>query len=161
MIRVVYGELRGSVKSVLRLADGSRAITLDDGTSVRSRKMRQSQWQGANCHGADVKPSLTVVIRTDEKNTMGYAVRVTDQPVATIGHDGEPPVSQGKPVTISSFTVDTPGPLKGGDSLKATLRGSAGAQAAFSVPGVVDTIPMTETSPASTRARISSPATPT
>jgi hypothetical protein len=72
-------------------------------------------------------------------NTMG-------PPTAAIP-TGPPPGAGATAVAIDSFTTDASRALKIGDTINATLQGTPGATASFSIPNIVDNVPMHETSP--------------
>jgi hypothetical protein len=57
-----------------------------------------------------------------------------------------PPQSNARPV-INSFTHDGRGWLRAGSTLHATLRGTAGGQASFRIPGLTEAVPLRETAP--------------
>ncbi len=50
-------------------------------------------------------------------------------------------------VIVTSFTIDASGPLAAGNTVRATLTGSPGGKAFFSIPMVVDRVVMKETAP--------------
>lgn len=88
--------------------------------------------------GAAVKwqaASRTVIISTNE--------------IASVGNNEQPGNSSSTPGTpeVTAFTHDGARTLRGGDVLTATLRGTPGGVASFSVPGIATakTVPMKET----------------
>lgn len=58
-----------------------------------------------------------------------------------------PPGEVAVAVQISTFSVDRAGPLKAGDRLQATLTGSPGGRASFTMLNVSGEVPMSETTP--------------
>ena len=106
----------------------------------------------------DVKPYESVVIRTNPGNSLGYGVAVVtpDAPNPTPPGAGNVPapnpgggVLEGTSVSVdvTSFVTNADKPLRAGEVLIATLAGSPSGKADFSIPGVVDNVPMTEISP--------------
>jgi hypothetical protein len=59
--------------------------------------------------------------------------------------------------TVSAFSHDATGPLHAGQTLTATLQGTPGGQASFTVPGVADAVPMREVSPGVYTGRLTVP----
>lgn len=136
-----YEELDGVVKDIVPLSDSSRLILFDNGTSIQTPMAAPITQNGAPAAWSDVAKGLRVAVRTQADHKIGYAVAIEGAPPAEA-----PPVPE-RNLSISSFQVNAAGPLKGGDTLTATLRGSAGGDAQFSIPGVVDDVPMKEQQP--------------
>ena len=85
---------------------------------------------------------------------MGYGVAVATATTPNPAPPGETPPAPGNPgvplgaaasVEVTSFTTDASKPLRAGDTLTATLSGSPGGKATFSIPGVAEDLPMKET----------------
>lgn len=155
-----YGEVRGTVKSVSgALANGNQIVTLNDGTVVEVVPNVPVSMAGRAVALSDVQPNESVVIRTNPGNKLGFGVAVatTDDPNPTppgqfIDTPGQVQAANqannnGGTAGISSFTQSAQGPLKAGDVLTTTLAGTPGAKASFAIPGVVESVPMRETSP--------------
>jgi hypothetical protein len=153
-----YGEVRGTVKSIGKLANGDNVITLNDGTTVELVRDAPVTMGGRRIAISDVMPDETVVISTNPGNSLGFGVAVVTggnpapTPPGTVGNNatGGGTLGSGSSnaaVTVDSFTHDANRPLKTGDVLTATLRGTPGGRASFAIPGVVDEVAMRETSP--------------
>lgn len=71
--------------------------------------------------------------------------RTVDISTTDTGAGSVPPATGA--LAISSFTHDADGWLKGGDTLRATLRGTPDAAASFQLPGVVSNVSMRQVSP--------------
>ena len=143
IVKASYSIVRGTVSNILRLADGSHVITFDDGTNIQVAPGSSVTQNDTAANWDDIHPGKVVEVRNDPHTQIGYGVRIAgDQPRPPMPGDQSGPAA-----TIDSFTVDTPGPLKGGDSLRVTLRGTPGSKAAFAVPSVADDVPMTESAP--------------
>jgi len=141
-----YGEVRGSVKSVGQLANGNRVVTLDDGTTVEIVKDAPVLMEDQPIDFRDIKSGEDVVIRTNPDNNLGFGVAVVT------GNNNHPTPPDGRrdhnaDVAVSSFEQDATRPLRAGDVLTAKLTGTSGGSAMFAIPGVVDNVPMQETSP--------------
>ncbi len=68
--------------------------------------------------------------------------------IATGPSQGPPPGGAGPgAVSITSFTQNATGWLRGGSSFQVTMEGTPGGVATFEIPGVVDQAPMRETTP--------------
>ncbi len=86
-------------------------------------------------------------------NAATYTVDITtmagssDQPIDP--NQYRPPTTNPQPgnIAITSFDVDQSGLLRGGAQMRFTLMGTPGGQASFTIPGVAQDIPMTESSP--------------
>lgn len=163
IITDTYGEVRGTIVSIGKLPNGNSAITLDSGKIVELAPGAPISYGGRRVDLSDVKTYEKAVIRTNPSNNMGYGVAV----ITAANPNPTPPGQLPNPfpnnpanpapanplppgavsVQVNSFTVDADKPLRGGDTLKATLAGTPGGKASFSIPGVVDTVTMQETSP--------------
>ena len=142
IIRVTYGDITGTLKSVTALPDGSSVVTLNDGQSRQVAPDAQITMAGRPIHLSDILPDERVVIRTDPKTKIAYSVNVpaghpNATPDSADNGSGAGTVSQTGPLTISSFTIDSSRPLKAGDSISARLEGTPGQRAIVSIPGVV------------------------
>jgi len=92
--------------------------------------------------GAEVRwnaATYTVDITTADAGTT-----VKTDPNQYLPIRNNPPVGA---ASITSFDVDHAGTFRGGEELKLTLVGTPGGTATFSIPGVIQDIPMTETQP--------------
>lgn len=93
--------------------------------------------------GADVKwnsATYTVNITTSD---IGGANQQID-PNQYTPPKNNPPIDN---VSISSFDMDRRGTIRGGQELRFTLLGTPGGAATFSIPGVIQDVPMTENQP--------------
>ena len=157
-----FGEVRGTIKSVSgALPNGDQIVTLNDGTVVEVIPNVPVTMSGRSVALSDLMPNENVVIRTNPGNKMGFGVAVvtTDDPNPTppgqfvdtpgqaqnVGQNTTP--GGNATVGITSFTQSAQGPLKAGDILTTTLSGTPGAKASFAIPGVIESVPMRETSP--------------
>ncbi len=141
-IRVRYGELVGTMKSVERLPDGTSIITLDDGQSRQVARDAFIEMAGQRIGLHEILPGERITIRTNSDNQIAYEIDVHTQ-----GGNTNTVQSPSGPLTISSFEIDTNHPLKAGDLIHATLRGTPGQLAFFTVPGVQNIVRMMETRP--------------
>ncbi len=139
-VTVTVGQVTGTVKAISRLPNGDAVITLNDGKAVELMPGTPITMGGRHISLSDVLPDEKVVIRTNPASGLGTGVAVV---VANNPH----PVPPGAAPTVTSFTQDAARPLRAGDVLTATLTGTPGGQASFTVPGVVDRVPMRETAP--------------
>ncbi|BDI28114.1 hypothetical protein CCAX7_001650 [Capsulimonas corticalis] len=151
-IIATYGQVHGTVKSIGRLADGSRVITLNDGTTVQLEQNAPVTMNGRTITLKEVMPDEHVLVRTNPSNSLGYAVVVNpehgqNQPVG----DNNFPPGAGYPVgsgpQITSFTHNGGREMRMGGVLHAEMRGTPGGTATFDIPGVASGIPLAETSP--------------
>jgi len=145
-IVATFGEVRGTVKSIGRLANGNRVVTLDDGTTVEVARDAPILMEGQPIDFRDIKAGEDVAIRTNPDNQLGYGIAV----VTGSNPNPVPPSDQqggNGPVSVSSFVQDANRPLRAGDVLNTRLMGTPGATAMFAIPGVVENVPMQETSP--------------
>lgn len=169
VLTATFGQVTGTVVSIGHLADGSAALTLDSGRIVELTADAPITFGGRTVGLSDIMPYETVVIRTNPSNSLGYGVAVSTAanpnptPPGAAPIVGPLPTAQNPPgahdpnagvldgnvstVEVTSFTQDSTKPLRIGSVLKATLGGTPGGKAMFSIPGVADNIPMTETSP--------------
>ena len=169
VLTATFGQVKGTVVSIGHLADGNAALTLDSGRTVELTADAPITFGGRTVGLSDIMPYETVVIRTNPDNSLGYGVAVSTAanpnpaPPGAAPIVGPLPATQNLPgahdpnagvldgnvstVEVTSFTQDSTKPLHIGSVLKATLSGTPGGKATFSIPGVADSIPMTETSP--------------
>ena len=170
VVTATFGQVKGTVVSIGHLADGNAALTLDSGRVVELTADAPLTFGGRTIGLSDIKPYEAVVIRTNPSNSLGYGVAVSTAanpnpipPGAAPNAGPLPPTLPGEnplpaqdpnvlkgnvaAVEVTSFTQDAAKPLHNGSVLKATLSGTPGGKATFSIPGVADNIPMTETSP--------------
>lgn len=148
-ITASYGQVRGTVKSIGMLANGDHVITLNDGVTVEIAPDAPVTMDGNPIAISDIMSDERVVVRTNPDNSIGYGVAL-----ATGGaQNPTPPANTDLPtdnsgaIQVTSFSDDATRAMRSGDVLTATLRGTPDGQAYFSVPGVVDSVPMVETSP--------------
>ena len=161
VITATFGQVKGTIVSIGHLASGAATLTLDSGRTIELAAGAPITFEGAVVGLSDVKPYETVVIRTNPANSLGYGVAVstaTNQNPTPPGTTSPPVISPADPnaailkgnvssVEVTSFTDDAKKPLKAGDVLKATLSGTPGGKATFSIPGVAEDTPMAETAP--------------
>lgn len=140
-ITASYGEVKGTVKSVGRLASGNNIITLDDGTTVELERDAPVTMAGNGIKLSDVKPGETVVVRTNPGNNVGFGVAVVT------GNNPNPTPPGQVAVSVSSIAYNSTRPLRAVDSLLVTLKGTPGGKASFSVPGLTEDVAMKETAP--------------
>ena len=140
-IASTFGELRGTLKSVGRMPDGTRVITLNDGTTVELAPDADVTMNGRKVALSDILPDESLRIRTNASNSLASHIYVNP------GNGPARPPRGGNAPSVTAFRVDARGPLRSGEKLVATLTGTPGAVASFSIPGVVDSVPMTEVSP--------------
>ncbi len=153
IITATFGEVKGTIVGIGRLASGNSAITLDSGRVVELTPDAPVTFGGLPVALADLKRAEQVVIRTNPANSLGYGVAVVtaDAPNPTPPGEAPAPVGPLPPgataVEVTSFTTDAAKPLRAGDTLTATLAGTPGGKATFSIPGVAEDIAMRESSP--------------
>jgi len=137
---------KSGVDLVLRLGDrhamlNGRDIQLDvPAQEIRGSTMVPLRFVG-EALGADVRwdaVASTVNITTSANTNVD--VNQYSPPGRT-----NPPVTGD--VRISTFDMDQRGTLRGGQELRFTMTGTPGGTATFSIPGVVQDVQMTETSP--------------
>jgi hypothetical protein len=139
-VTVTVGQVSGTVKVIGRLPDGDSIITLNDGKAIELMPDAPVRMGGRRIGLTDVLPDDKVVIRTNPVNGMGTGVAVV------VGNNPNP-TPPGVTPSVTSFTQDATRPLRAGDVLTATLTGTPGGQASFAIPGVVESVPMRETTP--------------
>jgi hypothetical protein len=98
--------------------------------------------------GADVRwdgQTRTVIIVTRDQNgpPPAFHKRPTEPPIRPTS----PPLENGITPSINSFTQDTKGWLRPGETIRVMMEGTPGGQAAFRIPGLIEEVPMRETSP--------------
>lgn len=162
VITATFGQVKGTIVSIGHLPNGNAALTLDSGRVIELAPDAPITFEGRTVGLSDIKPYETVVIRTNPSNSLGYGVAVSTAGDPNPTPPGSAPAANPTPaadsnagilsgsvttVEVTSFTDDAQKPLRAGSVLKATLGGTPGGKAAFAIPGVVDTIPMHETSP--------------
>ncbi|HEY3328836.1 MAG TPA: stalk domain-containing protein [Capsulimonadaceae bacterium] len=148
VIRANYNEVRGPVKSVGKLLSGSHVLTLGspgEDSTLEIVANAPITADGRAVSWGDIHVRDIVAVRVDTANSVGYAVNVLTN-AASVPQPTPAPDPE-KPVTINSIRVDGNGPLKGAENLRVVIRGTEGGRATFAVPGIVDSVPMTETSP--------------
>jgi len=152
IVTASYGEVRGTIVGIGKLASGNSAITLDSGKVIEVTPDAPVTFGGRHVTLSDIKTYEKVVIRTNPANNLGFGIAVvtpaTPNPIppGPIQAPATPP-AEGTTVTVDSFTQDATKPLKAGDTLTATLNGTPGGKASFAIPGVAEEVPMKETSP--------------
>jgi len=153
IVTAIFGEVSGTIVGIGKLASGNSAITLDSGRVVELTPDAPVTFGGLVVALSDLKPAEKVVIRTNPANSLGYGVAVATAADANPTPPGTAPAPSGVPapvtasVEVTSFTTDAVKPLRAGDTLTATLAGTPGGKATFSIPGVAEDIAMRETSP--------------
>ena len=153
IITATFGEVKGTIVGIGKLASGNSAITLDSGRVVELTPDAPVTFGGLPVALSDLKTAEKVVIRTNPANSLGYGVAVVTASNQNPTPPGEAPGTDGplpagaSSVEVTSFTTDASKPLRAGDTLTATLAGTPGGKASFSIPGVAEDIAMRETSP--------------
>lgn len=140
VVSIHFDEVSGVLKDIVRLPDGSRVVILDDASNAQLSTEATVTSEGRPIAWEGVHAGAIVAVRIDPVRKVGYALTVKGVPPPPVA------IAPERTVTINSFRIDAAGPLKGGDTLKATLRGSENAKAEVTIPGVVESIPMTEES---------------
>jgi hypothetical protein len=101
--------------------------------------------------GADLKwnaATRTVVITTRGAAANGAISRSDESNVGRVPGTVSPPaVDNGRAPVIDSFTQNSGKWLRAGETMEAQLDGTPGGQASFRIPGLVDDVPMRETTP--------------
>jgi len=153
IVTATFGEVKGTIVGIGRLASGNSAITLDSGHVVELTPDAPITFGGLPVALRDLKTAEKVVIRTNPANSLGYGVAVVTAATPDPTPPGETPLQAGAlpagatSVEVTSFTTDATKPLRAGDTLTATLAGTPGGKASFSIPGVAEDIAMKETAP--------------
>ena len=153
ILTATFGEVKGTIVGIGKLASGNSAITLDSGRVVELTPEAPISFGGRSVSLSDLKTYEKVAIRTNPANNLGYGVAVITPATPNPTPPGEvPEQGNGLPpgsdsVEVTSFTTDAAKPLRAGDTLTATLAGTPGGKATFSIPGVAEDIAMKETSP--------------
>jgi hypothetical protein len=162
VITATFGQVKGTIVSIGHLPSGNAALTLDSGRVIELAPNAPIMFDGRTVGLSDIKPYETVVIRTNPANNLGYGVAVSTAGDPNPTPPGNAPSANPTPaadpnagilngsistVEVTSFTDDAQKPLRAGSVLKATLSGTPGGKASFAIPGVVDTVPLYETSP--------------
>ncbi len=166
VVTASFGQVRGTIVSLGHLASGAATLTLDSGRTIELTADAPITFEGAAVALSDLKPYETVVVRTNPANNLGYGVAVSTATTPNPTPPGSVPTPAAKPplispndpnaailqgnvssVEVTSFTQDAKRPLRAGDVLKATLSGTPGGKATFSIPGVAENVVMAETSP--------------
>ena len=153
IVTATFGEVGGTIVGIGKLASGSSAITLDSGRVVELVPDAPVTFDGLPVALSDLKRAEKVVIRTNPANSLGYGVAVATVPTPNPTPPGEAPApanavpTGAASVEVTSFTTDASRALRAGDTLTATLAGTPGGKATFSIPGVAEDILMRETSP--------------
>jgi len=153
IVTATFGEVAGTIVGIGRLANGNSAITLDSGRVVELTPDAPVTFGGLAVALRDLKPAEKVVIRTNPANNLGYGVAVATAATPNPAPPGEAPAPANPlppgaaSVEMTSFTTDATKPLRAGDTLTATLAGTPGGKATFSIPGVAEDLAMKETSP--------------
>ena len=154
IVTAIFGEVKGTIVGIGKLASGNAALTLDSGRVVELVPDAPITFGGRSVAVSDLKTYETVVIRTNPANSLGYGVAVSTAATPNPTPPGEtpaPPPANGVPlgvassVEVTSFVTDASKPLRAGDTLTATLSGTPGGKATFSIPGVAEDLPMKET----------------
>ncbi|MBV9850369.1 MAG: copper amine oxidase N-terminal domain-containing protein [Armatimonadetes bacterium] len=144
-VTATFGEVAGTVKSIGRLPNGDPVITLNDGKTIELTPNAPVTSGGRRIALSDIMSNEKVVIRTNPSNSLGTGVALAtgDNPNPTPPGNALPAANLNAP-TVTSFTQDARRPLHAGDVLTATLTGTSGGQASFTIPGVVENVPMRE-----------------
>lgn len=146
-VTATSGEVRGTIKSISgKQLSGDRTITLNDGSVVSVASSVPVTMARRHVTLSDIMPNEEVVIRTDSTNKQGFGIAVVTPNNPNPIPPGKPQSAPAGAVSINSFSDDAQGPLKAGDHVTATLVGTPGCAASFSIPGVVESVPMRESS---------------
>ncbi len=154
ILTATFGEVKGTIVGIGKLASGNSAITLDSGRVVELTPGAPITFEGRAVDLSDLKNYERVVIRTNPANNLGYGVAVVTATTPNPTPPGQAPAQANAlpagsetAVEVTSFTTNTTKPLRAGDTLTTTLEGTPGGKASFSIPGVAEDIVMKETSP--------------
>ena len=160
VITATFGQVKGTIVSIGRMAGGNAALTLDSGRVIELAPDAPITFDGRTLALSDIKPYETVVVRTNPANNLGYGVAVSTASNPNPTPPGNAPFPDPlnssnaalmsgnvSAVEVTSFTQDAQKPLRAGDVLRATLSGTPGGKATFMIPGVAEAVPMHETSP--------------
>ena len=145
-VAATFGAVTGTVKSIGRLPNGDPVITLNDGKTIELTPDAPITMGNRRIGLSDIMASERVVIRTNPTNSLGTGVALATGGDRNPTPPGGPPPAAGNGVApaVTSFTQDATRPLRAGDVLTATLTGTPGGQASFTIPGVVENVPMRE-----------------
>lgn len=171
-VAAIYGELRGTIKSVEPLANGGDLVTLNDGSTATLVPDAILRMNGRKIQISDIMPDERVVIRTNPTDNQGYELLLNPQgnPAAAVAdatgqsvpqpaaddNTGEG-VPQAAGPLVTSFNIDANKPLRAGDTFTATLKGTPGGTAELCIPGVAQNVSMVETTPGVYTAQFSVP----
>ena len=145
-VTATFGAVTGTVKSIGRLPNGDPVVTLNDGKTLELAPDAPITMGNRRIALSDIMPDERVVIRTNPSNSLGTGVALVTGNNPNPNPPGEvrPPATTAAP-SVTSFTQDATRPLRPGDVLTATLSGTPGGKASFTIPGVVENVPMRET----------------
>lgn len=156
-VTATFGEIIGTVKTISRLPNGDPVLTLNDGKAIELTPGAPITMGGRRIGLVDVLPNEKVVIRTNPSNSLGYGVALATGGATPVPPGAAPIMNPAAPAnvpagglpagatpTVTAFSVDATKALRAGDVLTATLTGTPGGQASFSIPGVADNVPMHE-----------------
>ena len=148
-VTATFGTVTGTVKSIGRLPDGDPVVTLNDGKTIELTPDAPVTMGNRRIALSDIMPDERVVIRTNPTNSLGIGIALAtgSNLNPTPPGDVAPHVNNAAPPSVTSFTQDATRPLRPGDVLTATLSGTPGGKASFTVPGVVENVPMKEGAP--------------
>ncbi len=76
IVTATFGEVKGTIVGIGKLASGNAAITLDSGRVVELTPDAPITFGGRAVGLSDLKRYETVVIRTNPANNLGYGVAV-------------------------------------------------------------------------------------
>jgi hypothetical protein len=145
VVEARFEERTGEVKVVQDLpTTGARLLTLGDGQVVEVMKEAPVTSGGKPADAAALAAGANVTVRVNPQTGLGTAVAVAapakpapDVPAMTL--------------QVSSLTLSPAGrPLRGGEQVTVTLRGTPGAAGTFTVPGLAGAengVPLKETEP--------------
>ena len=158
-IKSTYGVLRGTVKSIGTLADGSHVVTLNDGSTVQLAPDARLRMNGRRIQMSDVMADERVLIRTNPSDHLGYELQLNpqDSTADSGGNNGTGNPTAAGPV-VTKVYVRTTKITHAGDFFMAALAGTPGGSVVFSIPGVADSIPTIETEPGMYRVHFKMPA---
>ncbi|MCL6520056.1 MAG: copper amine oxidase N-terminal domain-containing protein [Armatimonadetes bacterium] len=130
-IRAKYQEIRGRVQSI-----GTSSIMLDTGRTLAISEDTQILLpEDITGELSDLRLGDLIIASIIPGSNEALAIRVVSQP--------EPP----NPNSEAALSLNTTGPLKEGDTLVITFLAYPGGTATYTIPGLAENVPMTETSP--------------
>jgi hypothetical protein len=134
-IRATYRTASGRVEAVT-----ASLLVLEDGRSFRFASSVEVTVDGREVRVGDLRAGMAGSLRLNPETNEVWAVEARQAAAAPA------PPGPG-PVAVTSFTHDAERPLRAGDVLTVTLRGTAGGRATFSIGDRIRDVAMNETQP--------------